>query len=53
MNITLSPEMSSIVICLYSPPSANSLFYEQLHDMLKECDGKKEILLVGDMVNIN
>lgn len=52
LNISLSPEMSFIVVCLYRPPSANSLFYEQLYRILKECDSKKELILMGDF-NIN
>uniref|UniRef100_A0AAR2J957 Reverse transcriptase domain-containing protein n=1 Tax=Pygocentrus nattereri TaxID=42514 RepID=A0AAR2J957_PYGNA len=52
LNVSLSPEMSFIVICLYRPPSSNSLFYEHLYSILKECDEKKELILMGDF-NIN
>ncbi len=52
LNMSLSPQMSFIVICLYRPPSTNNIFYEYLHNILKQCDGKKEIILMGDF-NIN
>ena len=52
LNIMLSPEMSFTVICLYRPPKTNSLFYDQLQTILKECDNKKEIIILGD-VNLN
>ncbi len=52
LNMSLSPQMSFIVICLYRPPSTNNIFYEHLHNILKQCDGKKELILMGDF-NIN
>ena len=52
LNMSLSPQMSFTVICLYRPPSSNSLFYEHLHNILKQCDVKKELILMGDF-NIN
>lgn len=52
LNVSLSPQMSFILIGLYRPPSSNSLFYEQLRSILKSCDSKKELILMGDF-NIN
>lgn len=52
VDISLSAEMSFIVICIYRKPSAKVDFYEDLKTLLDSCNHKKEILLVGDF-NIN
>lgn len=52
VKMILSTNMSFTVICIYRPPSSNSMFYEHLRNILKEFDGNKELILVGDL-NIN
>ncbi len=52
LKIILSRQMSFILIALYRPPSANETFYDQLTDMLKECNHNKELILMGDY-NLN
>ncbi len=52
LKIILSQQMSFILIGLYRPPSANETFYDQLTDMLKECNHNKELILMGDY-NLN
>ncbi len=44
LNITISPEMSFTVICLYRPPSSKNRFYDQLKTILKCNDFRKEII---------
>lgn len=52
LNITISPEMSFTLICLYQPPSSKNTFYDKLKTSLKCCDFKRETILLGDF-NIN
>lgn len=58
LSVTLSPQMSFILLVLYRPPNSTIEFYESLNSVLKECDRKKsqchkkEMLLMGDF-NIN
>lgn len=52
LNVTLSPQMSFILIVIYRPPSSNVDFYEKFNNMLKECNFKKEVIIMGDF-NIN
>lgn len=52
VRMILSTNMSFTVICIYRPPSSNSMFYEHLRNILKEFDRNKELILVGDL-NIN
>lgn len=52
LNMSLSHQMSFIVIDLLQPLSSNNIFYEHLHGILKQCDDKKELILMGDF-NIN
>ena len=52
LNITLSPQMSFILIVMYRPPSSNNDFYEKFQNMLKECHFKKEVIIMGDF-NVN
>ena len=40
--------MSFNIIGVYRPPSADDTFYDQLAEVLKECNHNKEILLMGD-----
>ena len=52
LDITLSTEMSFILICLYRHPNAKADFYDQLKVLLNFCDLNKEIILIGDF-NVN
>ncbi|OON91327.1 MAG: hypothetical protein ATN33_01430 [Epulopiscium sp. Nele67-Bin001] len=52
LNISLCPAMSFTVICVYRPPSAKDVFYDHLQTILKHCNSKKEIILLGDF-NVN
>ena len=52
LKVVLSPQMSFIIIGFYRPPTANDTFYEELTDILKECDHNNEIILMGDF-NLN
>ena len=52
LKLTLSTQMSFIMIGLYRPRSTKIVFYDKLNALLKECDTKKEIILLGDL-NIN
>ena len=52
LNITISPEMSFTVICVYRPPSSINTFNDQLKIVLKCSDFKRETILLGDF-NIN
>lgn len=40
VNITLSPEMSFIVIALYRPPPSKDIFFDLLSDVLKQYGSK-------------
>ena len=44
--------MSITLIGMYRPPSASNAFYVALQALLKECDTKNEVILLGDL-NIN
>lgn len=44
--------MSFILICLYRPPSSTIAFYDNLHKLLKQCQERKELILMGNF-NIN
>lgn len=48
LNFILSPQRSIILIRLYRPPSAPSTFYEEMQAVLKDCNWKKEVILLGD-----
>lgn len=52
VDISLSAEMSFILICMYRKPSAKLDFYDQLKQLLNHCDLKKEVIIMGDF-NIN
>ena len=52
LKIALSPQMSITLIGMYRPPSASNAFYAELQALLKECDTKNEVILLGDL-NIN
>lgn len=52
LNFILSPQMSFVLIVIYRPPSSNSSFYENLKQLLKQCDFNKEVIIMGDF-NIN
>ena len=52
LDITLSPHMSFVLIVIYRPPSSNIDFYEKLDNLLKQCNFKKEVIIMGDL-NIN
>lgn len=41
-----------MLIVLNHPPSSNKIFYDQFKNLLKSCDLRKEILLMGDP-NVN
>lgn len=45
LNLTLSPQMSFILIVIYRPPSSNNDFYEKFQNMLRECNFKKEVII--------
>ena len=38
LYITLSPQMSFVLIVIYRPPSSNIDFHEKLDHLLKECN---------------
>lgn len=44
--------MSFILIVIYHPPSSNNDFYEKFQNILKECNFKKEVIIMGDF-NVN
>ncbi len=44
--------MSFVLIVIYRPPSSNIRFYENLKQLLKQCDFNKEVIIMGDF-NIN
>lgn len=52
LDVILSPQMSFILIGVYRPPSAKSVYLEKLNAMLRECSSKKEVIMMGDF-NIN
>lgn len=52
LKISLSPQMSITLIGMYRPPSASNAFYVELQALLKECDTRNEVILIGDL-NIN
>ena len=52
LNISLSPQMSFVLVVIYRPPSADNGFYENFEKLLKESNLNKEILIMGDF-NIN
>ncbi len=52
VNISLSAEMSFILICMYRKHSAKLDFYDQLKQILNHCNLKKEVIIMGDF-NIN
>ncbi len=52
LNLVLSPQMSFVLIVIYRPPSSNISFYENLKQLLKQCDFNKEVIIMGDF-NIN
>lgn len=52
LQLILSVQMSFTVIGIYRPPGAKSVFFEELNTLVKECNSKKEIMLLGDF-NIN
>ncbi len=41
LNFRLSPQMSFVLIVIYRPPSSNISFYENLKQLLKQCDFNK------------
>lgn len=51
VQISVSPMMSFVVVCIYRKPTAKIDFYEQCK-LLNHCDRTKEIILIGDF-NIN
>ena len=52
IKIILSKQMSFNIIGVYRPPSADDTFYDQLAEVLNECNHNKELLLMGDF-NVN
>jgi len=52
LNLILAPQMSFVLIVIYRPPSSNITFYENLKQLLKQCDFNKEVIIMGDF-NIN
>ena len=51
VTVTLSPQMSFVLVAFYRPPSSNIGFYEPLKILLKECDSMKWVKLMGDFIN--
>lgn len=45
----LSPEMSFVLIVIYRPPSAKNDFFTTFKKLLRACDLKKEVILLGDL----
>lgn len=43
--------LSFNIIALYQPPTAKDVFYDNLTNVLKQCNGK-EVILMGDF-NVN
>ena len=41
LDITLSPQMSFVLIVIYRPQSSSIDFYEKLDNLLKQCNFKK------------
>lgn len=52
LNVTLSPQMSYILVVIYRPPSSNADFYEKLDILLKQLNPAKELIILGDL-NVN
>ncbi len=52
LNVTLSLQMSFILIGVYRILSAKNVFLDKFHDVLKKCSLGKEILILGDL-NLN
>lgn len=52
VEITLSKEMTFVVICMYRKPSAKIDFYSDLKTLINLTNLKKELILMGDF-NIN
>lgn len=44
--------MSFNILGIYRPPSADDTFYDQLTEVLKECNLNREFILMGDF-NVN
>ena len=51
VKITLSPQMSFIILAVYRPPNSTNHFYSDLVDILKPFESK-EVLMMGDL-NLN
>jgi len=52
LNVSLSPQMSFILVVIYRPPSTNVDFYEKLDNLLKQFNPAKELIILGDL-NVN
>ncbi len=52
LNVSLSPQMSFVLVVICRPPSADNSFYENFEKLLKESNLGKEIIIMGDF-NIN
>lgn len=48
----LSPQMSFTLIVIYRAPALNNSFYDELKNVLCQCDFKKEVIVMGDF-NLN
>ena len=49
-QLILSVQISFTVIGIYIPPSAKSVFFEELNALFEECDSKNEIISLGDQL---
>lgn len=53
LTITLSPQMTFILVGIYRPPSLDITFYDTFKDILKELNSYgKEVIVLGDF-NVN
>lgn len=48
VNLNLSAPMPLTMMGIYRPLSTATVLYEKLNSLLKECDAKNEVILLGD-----
>ncbi len=53
LNVSLSPQISFVLVVIYRPPSADNSFYENFEKLLKESNLDKSIIIIMGDFNIN
>ena len=52
IGLNMIPQMSFTLIVIYRPPSSNISFIDKFKEILRQCDFKKEVIIIGDL-NLN